>query len=391
MAVNAEYCLSEKSYKTLSKKDAAERMSECFEYLLETTQSDGQLNMLTASLVSVVEKTTGVFLPDRLKKTKLPMQFVADLHYLLQFSDEVEPVFIEYLYPFLTDPSNASLTLAVGPGDDYNQMYPHDSEFMDAVFHHYKKNVVLIFEGGGEEGFSSGFEKTFQNANEGWFREFQKDLQSHFGASNLRIQSPNTITKILEFTSSNGNDMMFVLFHHDFLDVVFEPLLKPLLTPVNTILCGIRSGICSEIFFENTDFFYKYFHTYIFTHGEYPSKRLKNSSSSFRINIERARNTYKTKNTLLNNIKRKANQKNAMGYGPSKLCNRSTRKPVEDPYCVQGKLNTNTFWKGVGGKTRKRQPYFAAAIRSARSRKNSAVSTGLKGSTGGSPSVRSYQ
>lgn len=366
-------CFLESSYKTINKTITGEciknRIGKCFAILLDLAEkgedeggiSGPMFESLCLKLLETVERAIGVSLPASAKQTYYKSRLFPLLYVLI---DQLNlPVILQNIVtPFLSvSNTNSSLTLSVGPGSEITQMIPHDKEFFENVFAKYKKNVLIVFEGGTEGEFGNEYKEIFSiteptelRKNE-WFARFLTYVSGLFGvdSSTIGVESTDSVTKVVTIQyGPDAKKTKILLYLGDYLAPLVEPSLVDVLPEVGSrnLICGIRSGSCNELFFRDSDLFYSEFNFYVFTHLDTQVQNLKNTTQSFRINLKRVRESGKEKRNFLANISKNKTNKNVTGFPLTKLCERTEREPKNNPYCVQGRENRNIFWKGLGGK-----------------------------------------
>lgn len=366
IAKHCPQCFDVNHYKT-SNNTLKTRLMVCFDILFTLAQDDiisyGQFESLCGKLVDTVENAIDLHLPVTMKQHSMKSRLFLPL-YLLIDQMSLPSLFEEIILPFFaTSEKDTSLTLSVGPGSEITQMVPHDTDFFKGVFGHYKRNVLMVFEGGIEGDFGDMYKDIFsidersELLENEWFSNFFRYIIKLFAIkdpTSIAIEKYNTVTKII--TIPHGENITkIILYLGDYLGPNIEPSIEALADTVGSLnlICGIRSGSCNELFFRDSNLFYSKFHFYVFTHQDTTVENLKNTTQSFRIDLKRLRNAGVTKNSFLKNISKKSNDSNAGGYPVSILCQRENRVPQNDPYCVQGSLDKNIFWKGLGGKRRK--------------------------------------
>lgn len=370
-------CFLESSYKTLHKTLSGgclkERVQRCFQLLLDLAEKDenegGISNALFESLclklVETVERAIGLSLPATAKEGFYKSQLLP-LLYILIDQHSLPTIFDTIVANFLfSSRKDSSLTLSVGPGSEITQMVPHDREFFDAVFGKYRKNVLMVFEGGSEGDFGDTYKEIFpiQDKEEllanDWFARFFVYLSELFGIDprTIVVESPNSVTKVItiQYGPDSKKTTKIILYLGDYLAPLVEPALREILPAVGSrnLICGIRSGSCNELFFRDSDLFYSEFNYYVFTHLDPDVQNLKNTTQSFRMNLKRLRAAGKTKSEFLLNISKNKHNMDITGFPHTKLCERNERQPQNDPYCVQGGEDRNIFWRGLGGKKKR--------------------------------------
>jgi hypothetical protein len=358
-------CFDVNHYKT-SNNTLKTRLQNCFAILFNLAEdqiiSISQFESLCGKLVGTVENAIDLYLPVTMKERFYKSTLIPPL-FLLIDQMNLPSLFEEVILPFFADSGNdTSLSLSVGPGSEITQMVPHDTDFFKGVFARYKRNVLMVFEGGIEGDFGDMYKdifsidersELFENV---WFSKFFSYIIKLFAIrdpASISIEKYNTVTKIITIPHDK-NITKIILYLGDYLGPNIEPSIEALADSVGSLnlICGIRSGSCNELFFRDSNLFYSKFHFYVFTHQDTTVENLKNTSQSFRIDLKRLRNAGVTKNSFLKNISKQSNNTNAGGYPVSILCKRENRLPANDPYCVQGNLDKNIFWKGLGGKRR---------------------------------------
>lgn len=382
-------CVDSKSFSQKSKAEVQQKMTDCFELILEyggmTNVRDADFQEAALALISAAEKGTGVYIDESVKKSVRRSDQLFPIFYeLLNTPEELKPMYLTSIIPFLeSSGKDSSFTLSVGPGDDPTQFFPHDDEFQRRVLETYSKNVVLVFEGGSEAGFADVYSDIFKLQGDAlrrncWMAQLLQDMSDlfHVRPNDISVQSPNDKVRILECTYKiQGKDhhFMLVLFHNNFLAGVNKPYIEHItkLTSANFLLCGIRHGACTNIFFQDSEIYLPTFQSFIFTHGSgFKSKELKTRSSSFRLNLQRLRNRYGNSGELYTNLTTTPEGGETRGFEGSILCDRNSRMPANDPYCVQGKENSALFWSGLGGKKRRQTKRRNQRTRKSKSRRN---------------------
>lgn len=363
-------CLNPSSYEGKSKKQVTDFLSQCYMHFFEYGSKNGvdheERNALAKSIIEAAESGTGISLPDSLKSSVQQVdQLFSSFVQLINPPSGLEDVFEYQIIPFLEDSEkDSSFTLSIGPGSEPTQFFPHDDEFQRKVFQKYSHNVVLVFEGAQESGFGDVYGEIF-NLNEEqltsnpWMTELLQDLTDLLKPNEINITLPNDKVRILECkyeVEGKDHTLMLVLFYGDFVRGANEEniMLATSLTSANFLLCGIRHGDCADILFRDSEIFFPRFQTFLFTHGMgHESKQLKNRNTSFRMNLRRLRNVFPTAGNFHKSIMESPSNEEARGFPNSKLCARNGRLPANDPYCVQGKVNSALFWSGLGGKKRR--------------------------------------
>ena len=359
--------------KNLKKIAEEECMGEILEKFGDDKITIGEFQELVNDLNKAIIEGQGLEFPNTKNSSDVLFKKVSkELDSPLK---DLEKITNEYILPFLNDGSdNGSLTMSVGPGSEIGQYFPHDIEYINRVFYKYSKNVILIIEGLEELGFGDEFGEMMNTPVDDlesniFFNELKKHIQQSIFRRNLEkmlfkdidpvVEKPTSKSLILQYNDKK-NSFLFVLLGHDYIKRAIDPQIERIIkyTQKNVLLCGIRTKDCADLFFKESNVYFKNFDWYSFLHGHYtPLMGIKNISTSFLVNVKQMRENNFSKENLYDGLTLKLDDSEAMGYGKARLCMKGLRplNRKKNPYCKQGL--EKGFWNGLGGKRKTKKMY----------------------------------